>query len=250
MASPIEDPLSKVRTLEGRVQDLERELATFAQSVSHDLRAPVRHVRAFTELLVDDHGDDLDEDARAYAEIIRDSARKLDGMIEQLVLYSRLGRKKHKLERIELAEAVRAALWEIEPARLPTTDWAHLDEPLGAAWADMTVTVEAIQRLLENALTFVEPATTPEVQITSEHRGARIRLRIEDNGIGIDPEQAHRAFDPFERLGASDERPGYGMGLALVRRAVHRMGGAVGVEAREGGGSCFWVELPVEPGAQ
>jgi signal transduction histidine kinase len=101
-----------------------------------------------------------------------------------------------------------------------------------------------LSNLLSNALKFVGPGVLPEVRITAQASGNRVMLRVQDNGIGIDPAFRDRIFGVFERLNQSERYPGTGIGLAIVRRAVERMGGRCGVESESGKGSCFWVELP------
>ena len=120
----------------------------------------------------------------------------------------------------------------------------HVEHPLGTAIAHPAGFAQVIDNLLANAVKFVAPGVRPDVRVWSEQRGARLRLWVEDNGIGILPDHRARIFEPFERLHGVETYPGTGIGLAIVRRTVDRMGGSCGVESTLGSGSRFWVELP------
>jgi signal transduction histidine kinase len=123
---------------------------------------------------------------------------------------------------------------------------AHLtvDEPLPAVRGNLTALVQVVANLLSNAVKFVPDDRKPEVRIRSEERGDNVRLWVEDNGVGVPTGQEERIFRVFERLAESGNRPGTGIGLAIVRRGMQRVGGDCGVERLPDGGSAFWIELP------
>jgi signal transduction histidine kinase len=132
-----------------------------------------------------------------------------------------------------LADAVSAAHARID-----------VGQSLHAVPANPAACGQIVQNLLSNAIKFTRPGVAPHVRVRSERRGACVRLWVEDNGIGIPPEQRTRIFRPFERLHGLEEYAGTGIGLAIVDKAARRMGGACGMECHAEGGSCFWVELP------
>ncbi|HYC03512.1 MAG TPA: ATP-binding protein [Azospirillaceae bacterium] len=237
------------RTLEARVAERTRqlraaneELERFAYSVSHDLRAPLRAMEGFSAVLLEDYGDRLDAEGRGYLNRIAAAATRMDRLIRDLLDYSRLAREELHSDRVELDQALREARQQIaEPLAAARFT---VEEPLPVVRANRAVLVQALANLLSNAVKFVAPGTVPEVRVRAEAADGRVRLLVEDNGIGIAPEHRERVFDVFLRLHAMSEYPGTGIGLAIVRKGVERMGGSVGVGERPGGGSVFWVELP------
>jgi signal transduction histidine kinase len=131
-------------------------------------------------------------------------------------------------------------------ARTARGQFAHSAEPLPIVWANGTLLRQVLFNLLSNALKYVASGETPKVQISAEvmKDGQTARIKVQDDGIGIEPSLQKRIFRPFERLHTTEQYPGTGIGLAIVQKAIERMGGRVGVESELGKGSCFWVELP------
>lgn len=233
-----------------RTADLEaslRELDTFAYTVAHDLRAPLRAMAGFSDMLAWEYaGRTLDDEGRDYARRISDSARRMDALILDLLTYSRLTREEVDLEPVDLQalapEVVKEMRGEIDERR----GRVETVGPMPVVFAHRTSLRQALTNLVSNALKFVGPAVRPEVRLWSERKEATVRLWVEDNGIGIAPEHRERIFGLFERLHRGpDSFPGTGIGLAIVRRAMERMGGSVGVESAPGGGSRFFLELPL-----
>jgi PAS domain S-box-containing protein len=230
------------------------ELDTFAYSVSHDLRAPLRAMRGFSQVLLEDFsGRSLDYDGQSYVNRISEAALRMDLLIQDLLHYSRLSRSQIRLEPVDLrtiAQSVLASLVrEIETRSAQVT----IEEPLPDLLGDRILLVQILTNLISNAIKFVAPGVWPVVRIRAERRNGNVRLWVIDNGIGIAPEHQERIFKIFERLNSAADYPGTGIGLALVRKAADRMGGTVGVESEPGRGSRFWVELsaadrPPRPG--
>ncbi len=226
------------------LREINDELEAFSYSVSHDLRSPLRAMQGFAQALLEDYAPKLDATARQYARSISRAAVHMDALIGDLFAYSRLGRTEMVLTPVPLdiavaearhqnSEAIRAARVELQTA-----------ENLPAVRAHHAVLPQVITNLLGNAIKFVPKGVTPRVRIWTETRDDWIRLWVEDNGIGI-PSQYHgRLFHVFERLHTADDYPGTGIGLAIVRRAMDRMGGRFGLESEPGKGSRFWIELP------
>jgi signal transduction histidine kinase len=171
----------------------------------------------------------------------------MDRLILDLLSFSRLTREKLLLEPVDLNAAVAGSARDLEPA------WSlTIARPLGGPVVGNRVLLSQVfSNLFSNAVKFVSEGISPRVSIRTEEREAGwLRVWVEDNGIGIAPEYQERIWKPFERLNDSGQYPGSGIGLAIVRRAVTRMGGRVGVESAEGSGSRFWLELPAAaPGA-
>jgi signal transduction histidine kinase len=237
--------------------------------VAHDLRAPLRGMASFTTILLDEYAPRLDERGRDYAQRISQAAQRMDRLVQDLLAYGRLAHTAVPVSDISLEAEVRAALDHFSEeikARGATVD---VCAPLPPVKANAAILNQILSNLLSNALKFVSPGTRPRVRICAEETTSRfesaaaksngvpsldarlsaldgkfIRLWIDDNGIGILPEYQERIFLMFERLHAVGDYPGTGIGLAIVRKGVERMGGRAGVESAPGNGSRFWVELP------
>ncbi|HYC03511.1 MAG TPA: CHASE3 domain-containing protein [Azospirillaceae bacterium] len=239
------------RTLEVRVEERTRRLAevnaeleAFAYSVSHDLRAPLRAMEGFATALVEDHADALPPEGRRYADRIRSAAHAMEELINDLLAYSRLTQNELELRPVSLAALAARSVADLS-ATLPPPGRIEVLEPLPPVRANAAALRQVIDNLLGNAAKFVAPGTAPLIRLRAETLpGERVRLWVEDNGIGIAPDHRDRIFNVFERLHARTAYPGTGIGLAIVRKAVERMGGTLGLESAVGEGSRFWVELP------
>ncbi len=237
------------RALEQRVQERTRrlqetiqELEAFSYTVSHDLRAPLRAIYGYSDVLHDVAGHKLTADERQYLHRISRAGHRLDHMIKDVLRYTRVSRAEVVLEPIDIGIVVREIIAQNPGLRGDMTHIA-IHDPLGRVLASELLLTQCISNLLLNAVKFMATDVTPRVRIFSEHRGPIIRLWIEDNGIGIEPGHLSRLFGKFERFHPTGAFDGNGIGLAIVKRAVHRLGGDVGVESTPGVGSRFWLDL-------
>jgi signal transduction histidine kinase len=230
--------------LKQRVDELEAELAQLSYAISHDLRAPLRAVLGFAEALLEDFGPALDPAARNYAQRVAGAARKMEALIQALLAYSRLSKGEVTRGPVDLEAAVTESLQPLIEDVHARGGEVVVDKPLPRVLGQHAMLVQALSALLGNAVKFVEADQKPQVCVRAEARGGDVRLWVEDNGIGIAPEQHERVFGVFERLHAPDKYPGTGIGLALARRAIGRLAGRVGIESAPGRGSRFWIELP------
>jgi PAS domain S-box-containing protein len=230
--------------LETRVRERTAELESFSYTIAHDLRAPLRSIRRFSDILTQDYGDRLDAEGRDYLERLAGSASRMDRLIEDLLEYSRIARADIHLRPIQISGILRevqvhlAVDIEDKKARVLVT------EVFPVVLGDRMLLTQALTNLVSNALKFVNKGTVPEVSVCAESRETGVRITVRDNGFGIAPEHQERVFQIFERLNASEAYPGTGVGLAIVKKAVQRMNGRLGVESEAGRGSCFWIELP------
>ena len=242
------------RELEDRVsqrtdelREVVRSLDTFGRTVAHDLRAPLRAISGFAGALDEDCGGTLPPEGRQFLSRIREGCRRMDAFIRDLLTYSQAGQSEISLVPLDLGKVIADARTRVE-ADLQTRKARVLVEPeLPRVLGSENLLVQAVANLLSNAAKFVAPGVEPSIRVAAERQNGRVRLRIQDNGIGIDPEHTQRIFEAFERLHSADAYPGTGLGLTIVRRAVERMGGRVGVESQVGRGSCFWADLPSAP---
>jgi signal transduction histidine kinase/DNA-binding NarL/FixJ family response regulator len=234
------------RLLAARLQEANDELESFAYSVSHDLRAPLRTMQGFAHALLQNHGAELSTEARDYVRRIIASGRQSERLIGDLLAYSRLSFEQLDLASVDLEAVVDQALTlvgaDVEEAGARVQ--VRVDD--GRVLGSHAVMVQVVSNLLSNAVKFVPGDRVAEVRVRTEESGDRVRLWVEDNGIGVPPGQEERIFRVFERLDEGGDRPGTGIGLAIVRRGMQRMGGACGVQRPREGGSAFWIEMTGE----
>nr|WP_290226716.1 sensor histidine kinase [Trichocoleus desertorum] len=227
-----------------QLQAANTELEAFGYSVSHDLRAPLRAMQGFTQALMEDYNDVLDGVGQDYARRISKAAQRMDVLIEDLLAYSRLSRAELELNPINLDSLVREAIAQLELEIRQRQAQIIVVSPLPPVMAHRVTLVQVIINLLMNAIKFVASGVQPQIKIWAEAQSDQVRLWVQDNGIGIAPEHQERIFRVFERLHGVEAYPGTGIGLAIVRKGLERMGGQVGVESNPGAGSRFWLELP------
>lgn len=224
-----------------------QELEGFTYTVTHDLRAPLRAMSGFAQALLEDYGPALDATGQMFARRIVHAAQRMDELIQDLLTYSRLGRMELHLSRVDVDAELARVLADLKPTIQEQEAHIQVVTPLPMVWGNSTLVRQILANLVSNGLKFVAPGIRPRLRIGAEQRGNRVRLWVEDNGIGVPPAYQEKIWHIFERLHGIESYPGTGVGLAIVRRAAERMGGRVGVVSEEGRGSRFWVELPAAP---
>ena len=231
----------RVKDRTAQLEETVRSLEGVSYSIAHDLRGPLRSMEAFSTALLEDCPQELSATARDYAERIAAGARRMDALIRELLTFGQLAHQELPLERVSVDEVVTRALVSLE-SDIKQTKAEIAVLPLGHVMANAAALEQAILNLLTNGLKFVKPGAAPQLHISSEERGNRLRLLVRDSGIGIPHRYIDRIFKIFERLDPQ-HYPGTGIGLAIVQKSVQRMGGAVGVESAHDQGSTFWIEL-------
>ncbi len=226
------------------LQEVNRELEAFTHSVSHDLRAPLRAVQGFAEALYEGYAASLNEEGKTFLASITEGTRRMDALIQDLLTYSQLRLQGVRLWPVSLDSTVAIVLDKLHNEIIKRDAKVTVVSPLPRVTGDQDIISEILRALLCNALIFVPKGVTPEITIRAENQVSTVRLWIEDNGIGIDPIYQERIFDIFERLHPSDKYEGNGIGLAIVRKGMERMGGTSGVESDGTSGSKFWIEWP------
>jgi PAS domain S-box-containing protein len=220
-----------------------RELESFAYSVSHDLRAPLRAIDGFTQALVEDYGDKLDEHGRDYCHRVRRAAGRMGHLIDDLLVLSRITRTEMRFEDVDLsalANDILALLHEREPARKVHT---HVQAGLRAR-GDVGLLRILLENLLDNAWKYTNKVAEADIEVGARWENNRQIFFVRDNGAGFDMAAADKLFAPFQRLHTSQEYAGTGIGLATVRRVVARHGGHVSASAQVGKGAVFEFILP------
>jgi signal transduction histidine kinase len=233
----------RVRARTAELVERNEELEAFAYSISHDLRAPLRAMGGFSQAMLEDYGDRLDETGRGYAQRVVTAAQTMDQLIRDLLTYSKVTRSELELAPLHLVRVLKSVVRGLDGEIRERRARVVLDEMAPDVIGHEGTLTQVLTNLLANAIKFVPADRAPEVRVRAERRGERLRLWVEDNGIGIAPEHHERVFRVFERLHAAEEYPGTGIGLAIVRKGAERMGGRAGLESTPGQGSRFWIEL-------
>lgn len=218
------------------------ELEAFTYSVSHDLRAPVRHIGGFARILVEEHAAALDSEGRRQLQVIRDSAAKMGTLIDDLLTLSRLSRKPAERTAVDCERMVRDVWSEISAGREPATVELRL-EPLPSALADAGLLRQVWLNLLENALKYTATRRCGEIVVDSFGSEGITWYRVRDNGVGFDRRYADKLFGVFQRLHREEEFPGTGVGLAIVQRIVRKHGGQVRGRGEVNRGATFEFTL-------
>jgi PAS domain S-box-containing protein len=225
------------------LQEANTELQSFAYSVAHDLRAPLRAMRGFSQALMQDYGTLLDDAGLDDLQRIAGAAVRMDDLIEDLLSYARLGQEEVPLKAVSLNVVAEVAKDQVSALARETGGTIIVDDSLPVVRGNLTVLIQILVNFLSNGLKFTNPGVAPVVRIWSEQDGYVVRVWVEDNGIGIAPEHHARVFEVFQRLHGVGQYEGTGIGLAVVRKGMERMGGKVGMESQLGKGSRFWFEL-------
>lgn len=219
------------------------QMEEFSYSVSHDLRGPLRAMRAYAQALIEDYGERLDDTARNYLERIRRNSERMENLTRDVLTYSQVGRADFELQELNLETLLRDVVAQY-PELQPSVADLQIEVPLHRVRGHEASLGQCLANLLTNAAKFVEPGTRPHIIVRTVPAGERVRLWVEDNGIGIAPHHQAGLFSVFERVPTRHAYEGTGIGLAIVRRAMEKMGGRWGVESDGKSGSRFWIELP------
>ncbi len=233
---------ARVEERTARLEAANLDLETFSYSVSHDLRAPLRAITGFAEILDRRYRSRLDAKGAHYLDQIIDGGAHMSVLINDLLDYSRLGRLLVRREAVAL-DPILERLREVFSERVAAGGSIEVVVPLASPMADPTLLHEIVANLLDNALTYARPGVPARARISAIRDDGRVTVAVADNGIGIAPEHRDRIFDVFVRLHRADEYPGTGIGLATVRKAARLMGTDVTVESVPGVGSTFSVVL-------
>jgi PAS domain S-box-containing protein len=218
------------------------ELEAFSYSLSHDMRAPLRAMEGYTQLLRNILSDKLGPKEEDFFGRIMASAERLDNLIQDVLQYSRVARAPLELKKIDLEKVVGQVISDYPNLQPPSVE-IRVQKPLLPVLGHEAFLTQCISNLLSNAVKFVAPGVKPKVSVYTKAYGKEIRLFVEDNGIGVSAENQKQIFGIFQRLHPNTMYPGTGIGLAIVQKAVQRMGGQVGVESTLGKGSNFWLQL-------
>jgi light-regulated signal transduction histidine kinase (bacteriophytochrome) len=238
--------LPSPKTLEASNRELasvNRELETFSYSVSHDLRAPLRAIDGFAELLVHDHASTLDPEGQRLLRVIRDNTDRMGALIDNLLRFSQLNRKPLEEGSVDMTALAQSVVEDVRRA-----DGGQgvevVIQPLPAARADQALLRQVLTNLVGNAFKFTRKQPHPRIEVGGCTEPREVTYYVRDNGAGFDMRYAAKLFGVFQRLHRVDEFDGTGVGLALVQRIVHRHGGRVWAEGEVDRGATFHFTLP------
>jgi light-regulated signal transduction histidine kinase (bacteriophytochrome) len=225
------------------LQEANRELEAFSYSVSHDLRAPLRHVSGYIDLLRRHLEPALDEKAKRYVTAISEAAAHLGHLVDDLLAFSRTGRVELRRVEIDMRSLVREAIAEAERAE-PGREVVWTIGDLPDVLADPQMLRLVLANLLSNAVKYTRGRAPARIELRAEDRGGELVFSVRDNGAGFDMLYADKLFGVFQRLHGAAEFEGTGIGLASVRRIVARHGGRTWAEGAVGQGATFYFSLP------
>lgn len=235
--------INTIQELNEKLKTANEELETFSYSVSHDLRSPLRAMQGYAHALIEDYKDSLGEQAVEYLQRISKAAVRMDALVQDVLAYTRLAKAEIQIGPVDLdgliCEIVRDSRG-LNHAHAKVS----VKSPLHSVMGHEACLTQCFSNLLENSAKFVPKDRTPEITVRTELFDCRVRISVEDNGIGIDPAHHGRIFQMFGRVHHNSAYEGTGMGLTIVKKAVERMGGVLGLESSLGKGSRFWIELP------
>ena len=241
----VQDRTRQLGTSVKRLSQANRELESFAYSVSHDLKSPLRSMEGFASLLVQEHDDQLDDEARDYLQRIQAATRHMGRLINDLLSYARIEQFEQGLTGLALEPVVNEVVQGMRNEIDALSAQVRVDiEPDLAAIAHPQGLAMVLRNLIDNALKFARPGEPPEITVRGQAAGPLVRLSVADRGQGFDMRHHDRIFAIFQRLHRNDEAPGTGIGLAMVHKAIERMDGRIWADSTPGQGATFCIELP------
>lgn len=226
-----------------RLEGANRELESFSYSISHDLRAPLRAINGFSKILVDEYGQNIDDEGKRLINVVAGNAKKMSDLIDDLLSFSKLNRQSKKLENVDLNLLIGEIVEDMR-IQYAIDDVVKIPNDLPFVKADKALLRQALINIISNALKFSSKADQPKVVISGVEDENKTTILIEDNGVGFEMKHHNRLFQVFQRLHSELDFKGTGVGLAIVERIINRHGGKVWAESRLGEGAKFTLELP------
>ncbi len=229
-----------MREKAGQLETANRELESFSYSVSHDLRAPLRAIGSFIDILAEDYRSHLDEEGMRYVEIIRSNVERMNELIRDLLAFSRLTRQPLTKDAVDMAALADEAFAQLKPDD-SEVEW--LREPLPEAYGDVRMLRQVWMNLISNALKYSRDVAHPRVRVFSTEDLGRSVYAIQDNGVGFDQAYKEKLFGVFQRLHTDQKFEGTGVGLSIVQRIIQRHSGRIWAEGAPGEGAAFYFYL-------
>jgi len=241
----------RIRERTAELEGANKELEAFSYSVSHDLRAPLRHISGFAEMLKEHQGNPPDEKSRHYIDTIMKSVEKMDRLVADLLIFSRMAKSEMHLGEVNLDQLVQEVIRDLQP-EVEGREISWIVGALPIIKGDKPMLRQVWVNLIGNAVKYTRTRAKAEIEIGSRTEGGEPLFFVRDNGVGFDPQYAGKLFGVFQRLHRSDEFEGTGIGLANVRRIIHRHGGRTWAQGSIDQGATFYFSLPIikkDPGS-
>lgn len=234
----------ETRHLNIQLEAVNKELESFTYTVSHDLRAPVRHINGFLDILESDIRKDLDEKNRRYFSLIKESTRDMGNLIDDLLAFSRTAKEDLNKTKIDLNQSVQEIINNFQQSKDgKNINWV-VDE-LPVVYGDYNLIKAVFANLISNAVKFTSKTSNPTITISSEKYNSKQVIYVKDNGVGFNMRYYPKLFGVFQRLHSTEDFPGTGIGLATVKKIIKKHGGNVWAKSNEGEGATFFFSLPL-----
>lgn len=229
--------------LENKVRELTEEMESFSYSVAHDLRAPLRAINVYANILKDDHEDQLDEEGKKVLAKVLSNAKKLGHLIDEIRSFAALGQKEVHKSRVDMTKMVHAVLNSLGLVLAQHPEITVI--PLHQVLADPAMIQDVLKKLISNAVKYSAKNEKSHIEISSKAENGMVTFSISDNGVGFDMRYADKLFGMFQRLHAVEEFAGSGTGLAKAKRIISKHGGSIWAEAKPDKGATFYFSLPI-----
>lgn len=227
-----------------QLRQANKDLESFSYSISHDLRAPLRAIFGFSQILASRHAESLNEEGKQFLEYVVSASKRMEQLINDLLSYSRLGRKAVQIQSVQLQNIVEGVSTDFNAELEKLGGALRVVNPLHQVQGDETLLHQIFSNLVGNAIKYRRPDVPPEIRIESQSNNDGILVKIRDNGIGISEKHFEKIFNVFQRLHSEQEYSGTGIGLANVQKAVSILGGKIWLESVVGEGTTFFLNLP------
>lgn len=234
----------KVEEKTRELQLANKELESFAYSVSHDLRAPLRAISGFSKILEQDYGIILDNEGKRLIKIINDNTKKMGNLIDDLLAFSRFGRNEMKLNLLNTSSIVKSVIEDVH-YYMNCEKTKFIINELPDIKGDQTMIYQVWYNLISNAVKFSSKVENPEIVIEGKTEKSLVTFSVKDNGIGFDMKYSQKLFGVFQRLHNDYDFEGTGVGLAIVHRIINRHGGKIWAYSELGKGATFYFSLPI-----
>lgn len=238
----------RVRERTEELSAANRELEGFTYSVAHDLRAPLRHMDAFSKIVMEDYADLLPPEGQRYLKAIRDGSRTLSRLVEDLLNLARIGRQELHRQPVDLTEMIRTVVNDLTKEAADRNIQWNL-QPLPRIDCDPGLMKQVVVNLVSNAIKYTRPRTVAQIEVGPVQTEMEKGFFIKDNGVGFDMKYIDKLFGVFQRLHRAEEFEGTGVGLAIVNRIVRKHGGRIWAEAAVEQGATFYVAMHVPTAA-
>lgn len=237
----------RVRDRTAELEIANKDLEAFAYTVSHDLRAPLRAIAGFSQIVARRHRASLNEEGQRYVDNVVKASGQMDRLINDLLNYSRLGRKAVKWETVSFKDVLTTVIENLSDRITQAGAQVIFPDEIPAIKGDWTLLNQILTNLIDNAITYRREGVPPKIEVNVSTETNCIILAVKDNGLGIAPEYHQKIFSIFQRLHSQERYPGTGIGLAVVSKSAQMLGGNVWVESSVDQGSAFFVRLPIAP---